>query len=326
MSPLFASLHDGGPRTHLRIGVAAIAGLELLVETVQVFAQSQDPQHYAPKTALTATLASMPVLAWLCYAMILLGLVGVALDRRPVLGGVWALAWASLLSAWQTGLMGSPSRNAFFPGAVLLGWVLGQLWGMHAAPERASAGEHRALRERLGEAGALGCLAAAYVGSCLSKLLTAGFAWGDGLPVRALVLRQQPVADWSWLLAYRELVITDATLGRIAGTATLVIEGGAFLLLFGPRLRLAWAALLFGLHTNILLLCTMPYLEPMVLLLLLAVPWQRRGDEAASAPDTAVRIPRAIAATLAAIVVGAWLLAPWGWRDEHRDRGAPTGR
>jgi len=239
---------------------------------------------------------------------------------------VWALAWASLSSAWQTGLMGSPSRNAFFPGAVLLGWVLGQLWGLHAAPQRASDDERRSLRERLGEAGALGCLAAAYVGSCLSKLLTAGFAWGDGLPVRALVLRQQPVADWSWLLAYRDLVITDPTLGRIAGTATLVIEGGAFLLLFGPRLRLAWAALLFGLHVNILLLCTMPYLEPMVLLLLLAVPWQRPSDGETSGTELAVRVPRAVAATLAAIVVAAWLLAPWGWRDEHRDRTATSRR
>jgi hypothetical protein len=301
---LFGSFNDGLARTHLRIGVATIAGLELLVETIQVAGQSQDPQHYAPR-GLAAALAPYPFAAWIVYAMIAVGLVAVARDRKPVFGGAWALAWASLLSAWQTGLMGSPSRNAFFPGAVLLGWTLGQLWAKK---------DDRSLRERLGEAGALGALAAAYVGSCASKLLTTGLAWADGMPVRALVLRQEPLAQWSWLLAYRDAVIADPMLGRLAATATLVIEGGAFLLLFGPRLRLGWAALLFGLHVNIILLCTMPYLEPMLLLLLFAVPWRRaRGSE----PELAPRIPRAAAVALAGLVALAWLLAPWGWRDEH---------
>ncbi|HWB76928.1 MAG TPA: hypothetical protein VG755_18300 [Nannocystaceae bacterium] len=309
----FASFRDGWARTDLRIGIAVIVGLEQLVETIAVASQSQDPRHYLPQGLVAPLLSRIPFVAFVIFAMITIGLVMVARDRRPVLGAIWALAWASLLSAWQTGLVGSPSRNAFFPGAVLLGWMLGEAWGA-AMPST-----NRALRERLGEAGALACLAAAYVGSCASKLLTVGFAWGDGFSVRALVLRQQPLADWSWLLAYRDAVITDPSLARFAATATLVIEGGAFLLLFGPRLRLVWATLLFGLHVNITLLCTMPYVEPMVLLLLLAVPWPRR-TKTRDATDAPVLVPRRIAIAIAAIVFAGWLLAPLGWRDETATR------
>lgn len=315
---MFASFRDGSTRTDLRIGIAVIVGLEQLVETIAVASQSQDPRHYTPQGLVAPLLSSISFVAWPIFAMIAIGLVMVARDRRPVLGAIWALAWASLLSAWQTGLVGSPSRNAFFPGAVLLGWMLGEAWGA-AMPST-----NRALRERLAEAGALACLAAAYVGSCLSKLLTIGLAWGDGLSVRALVLRQQPVADWSWLLAYREAVIADPSLARIAATATLVIEGGAFLLLFGPRLRLVWAVLLFGLHVNILLLCTMPYVEPMVLLALLAVPWPRRTKERERS-DAPIAVPRTIAIALAGIVFAGWLLAPLGWRDETATRASSSG-
>jgi hypothetical protein len=324
MSPLFGSFHDGHARTRLRIGIAAIAGLELLVEAAQVASQSQDPQHYRAHGVLALALAGAPWAAWIIDAMILLGLIALARDRRPVLAGAWALAWACVLSEWQTGVFGSPSRNAFFPGAALLGWVLGELWGARRAPPGLTALERRELRERFAEAGALGCIAAAYVGSCASKLL-AGASWATGMQVRMLVLRQQPLASWSWLLDYREALIEDPALGRAAAIATLVIEGGAFMLLLGPRLRLLWAALIVGVHLNILLLCTMPYLEPIALLLLLALPWPQllRRRSGAVAHDAAV-IPGRIAVVLAAIVVLGWLLAPWGWRDEHREEKSPT--
>lgn len=332
MSSLFRSWWDGRSRAALRIGLPAIMAVEQLVEASQVAAQAADPARFPPTGALSRALASLPEAAWGLYAMIVLGLVLVARDRMPVKAGLWALAWATVLSEWQTQIFGSPSRNAFFPGAALLGWVLGQLWA-EAVLERASEGTrdastHRHLRERLGEAGALGCIAAAYVGSCTSKLLAAGTSWADATQVRALLLWQEPLADWSWLLAWRDAIVQDPALARAAAIATLVIEGGALLLLLGPRLRLAWTVVLCGLHVTITLLCTMPYLEPCALLVLLAVPW----PAAAAHAETDVRsvqapsrtddddpldrpaLPLAMAVALASVVLLAWAVAPFGWR------------
>lgn len=312
--------------------------VEQLVEAWQLAAQAADPARFPPSGALSRALAGIPWAAWGIYAMIVLGLVLVARDRAPVRAGLWALGWAALLSEWQTQIFGSPSRNAFFPGAALLGWVLGQLWAMTVlertgdgddSPDDARSARDRELRERLGEAGALGCIAAAYVGSCSSKLLAAGASWADAAQIRALILWQEPLADWSWLLAWRTAILEDPSLARTAAIATLVIEGGALLLLLGPRLRLLWTALLCGLHLAIILLCTMPYLEPCALLVLLAVPWPAAQGVQAPArthaetaheqppredPLERPRLPVAMAVALACVVLLAWAVAPFGWR------------
>lgn len=332
MSSLWRSWWDGRSRAALRVGLAAIMAVEQLVEASQVATQAADPTRFPPTGALSRSLASLPNAAWGLYAMIVLGLVLVARDRMPVKAGLWALAWATVLSEWQTQIFGSPSRNAFFPGAALLGWVLGQLWAttvLERTPdEPRNPARHRDVRERLGEAGALGCIAAAYVGSCTSKLLAAGTSWTDATQVRALILWQEPLADWSWLLAWRDAILQDPALARTAAIATLVIEGGALLLLFGPRLRLLWTAMLCGLHVTITLLCTMPYLEPCALLVLLAVPWPAaaapaeadgRGVQAPSRtndedPLDRPALPLAMAVALASVVLLAWAVAPFGWR------------
>ncbi len=307
---------DGRSRAPLRWGIAGIAAVELFVESWQIDWQSRDPIRFPPTGALAEALAGIPGAAWLVYAGIFAGLVALALDRRPVIAGLCVLAFGALQSEWQTQIFGSPSRNAFFPGAALLGWVLGQAWAQAVAIEHGTKPD-RSARERLGEAGALGCIAAAYVGSCLSKLLAAGLSWGDGDQVRALVLWQQPLADWAWLLAYRDAVIESPFVARAASLATLAIEGGAFLLLFGPRLRLLWGALIVGLHVNIILLCTMPYLEPMALLTLLVVPWPRilgmREQPRSTAPEDPM-FPRRAKALLVGVLLFAWLVQPWGWR------------
>jgi hypothetical protein len=315
--------------------------VEQLVEARQVAIQAADPQRFPPSGALSHALAGAPAVAWGIYAMILLGLVAVARDRAPVRAGLWALCWAALLSEWQTQIFGSPSRNAFFPGAALLGWVLGQLWA-GTVLDRDDPVHGREHRERLGEAGALGCIAAAYVGSCLSKLLAAGASWADPGQVRALILWQEPLAEWPWLLAWRDAIVGDPSLARAAAIATLAIEGGALLLLLGPRLRLSWSALLVGLHASITLLCTMPYLEPIALLGLFAVPWppiagvharartdaettteaaafERRERPSGNGPPEAdpldrPALPLAMAVALACVLLFAWAVAPFGWR------------
>lgn len=307
MMPRWRSYWDGHSRAPIRIGIALVAGSEWFVECVQVGWQSQDPVHFVPRGALAQLLASIPGATWMIYGMIAVGLVALATDRRPAVGGLWALCWAALLSEWQTQIFGSPSRNAFFPGAVLFGWTIGQIW---ATSVHASAS--RAFRERLAEAGALGCLAAAYVGSALSKLISTGSSWADGAQVRALVLQQQPLADWAWLASLRDALIESPELAIAASVATLVIEGGAFLLLFGPRLRLVWAALLLGLHIAITLINTMPYVGASLLLALFCMPWRRAGTPASDDPQ-ARRLPTHVVVLLACIVIAAWALAPLGW-------------
>jgi hypothetical protein len=97
--------------------------------------------------------------------------------------------------------------------------------------------------------------------------------------------------------------------------------------LLGPRLRLLWTALICGLHLTITLLCTMPYLEPCALLVLLAVPWpagwgvkapaRTHAETAHEGPPRALerpRLPVAMAVALACVVLFAWAVAPFGWR------------
>jgi len=309
---IWASAWDGRERRPLRLGLAIIVGLSQAVEAFQVGWQSQDAARYPPTGALSTVLARVPGAAWFLLLGILIGLWGVARDRRPVASAVGVLVLAAVLSEWQTEIFGSPSRNAFFPGAALLGWTLGQVWALNVRPKA-----DLELRERLAEAGALGCLAAAYVGSATSKLLTTGLAWADGAQVRALVLQQQPLSDWAWLTAYRNAVIETPELAIAASIATLVIEGGALLLLFGPRLRAVWALLLIGLHVNITMLATMPYVGATLLLALFGLPWPGLRTNVGPRRDEGPTLPLPMAVLLGCLVVAAWSLQSLGWRATH---------
>jgi hypothetical protein len=310
MTPLWTSWWDQRSRAALRLGLALIVGVVFTSQALLISRMALDPQHFGGAGPLHRLLAGAPWLPWFALAATLLGLAAVAADRRPVLGGVWALAWMAVLSVLQAELFGSPSRNSFFPGAALLGWVLGLAWARET-------GAPRSARERFAEAGALACIAAGYVGSASSKVLTSGLAWASAGTVQALVIWQEPLAHWRWLLAYRAALLEHPTLAAVAAASTLVIEGGAFLLLFGARLRLAWATLIIGMHLNIILLCTMPYLEPMALLLLFSIPWARRSAAAEPEPEPEPRaaFPPAMRWVLGALVVVGWLLAPLGWRS-----------
>ena len=315
-SALWGSYWDGYPRAFLRRSLFAMSTFEFAGQAYQIARMAGDHQHYEATGSLSHALAPFPLFAWVLFAVLLVGLLLVVTDRAPVRGGIGALLVMSFMSLWQTEIAGSPSRNSFFVGAALLGWTLGQGWAQRIGGEASGV----ASRERLAEAGTLGALAAAYVASALSKLLSTGLEWTNPSQIRSLVLAQEPVADWAWLALYRETLLASPDLARGAAAATLIIEGGALLLLFGPRLRLVWAALIFGMHVNIILLCTMPYIEPMFFMLTFAVPWpfilrMKRIDE----PELTPRIPREMAAVLIGIVILAACLSPFGWRAFNGD-------
>lgn len=101
-----------------------------------------------------------------------------------------------------------------------------------------------------------------------------------------------------------------------ASVATLVIEGGAFLLLFGPRLRLVCGALLLGLHGAITLINAMPYVGAPLLILLFCVRWRRAGTAVAGGQGRL--LPGHIVILQVCMVVAAWALAPLGWSASLR--------
>lgn len=315
MSLLAGSPYDGHDRAPLRVGLAVIAGVVFLAETRTVVQMLEDPHFRAAYAVPTS-----PALAWGLFALVVLGLVLHALDRWALAAGAVALGGMTGISLWQTSLFGSPSRNSFFPGAMLFGWVLGQLWAHLLAGDDARGAGGRPLRERLAEAGAVGCLAAAYVGSASSKLLKTGLAWVNPDQLRWLLLAQEPLARWSWLTAYRNAILENPSLASALALLTLIVEGGAVVLLFGPRLRLFWGVLILGLHLNILLLCTMPYLEPMTLVLLFAIPWPtllrrpRLDDPVGERRPELLKtdLPDRVWLALSAVVIAGWLL-PGGW-------------
>ncbi|MRG97648.1 hypothetical protein [Polyangium spumosum] len=320
MSLAYGSPWDGYSRAPLRIGLAAIAGLVFLGEAWSVARMASDP-HFAPKSpGVLQFLPNTPALAWALFGLAAVGLLFVALGRWTIAAGLWAITWMAVLSQWQIELFGTPSRNCFFPGAMLFGWVLGAVWARVVAGPIAETPEGRPFRESLAEAGAMACIAAGYVGSALSKLFASGFGWVNPSQIRWLVLSQEPLAAWPWLLSYRQALVESPDLARLSALLTLVIEGGSFVLLFGARWRLAWAWVICALHVNIILLCTMPYFEPMSLLLLFALPFPRIfGRPRIEDPLLERRpafgkaiIPDAMWILLCVLIVLAWI-APVGW-------------
>ncbi|MDI1478675.1 hypothetical protein [Polyangium sp. y55x31] len=323
MSLVYRSPYDGHSRTALRVGLAVIAGIVFLDAAFEVASMAKDP-HFVPRApGLLCFLPNTPALAWVLFGLVAVGLLFFALDRFVIAAGAWAIGWMAVLSQWRTELFGTPSRNCFFPGAMLFGWVLGLVWARVVAGRDALSPEGRPLRESFAEAGAMACIAAGYVGSALSKLFASGFGWVNPSQIRWLILSQEPLASFPWLLAYRNTLIESPDLARLSALATLVIEGGSFVLLFGARWRLAWTAAIWALHLHILLLCKMPYLEPMSLLLLFAVPWPRifrrpriEDPLLARRPELGQpTMPDAIWILLCVMIVLAWI-APVGFRAD----------
>jgi hypothetical protein len=199
--------------------------------------------------------------------------------------------------------------------------VLGLVWARIIAGKDSNERDGRVFREKLAEAGAMACIAAGYTSSAVSKLSAAGIDWISHHQVRWLVLAQEPLGTWPWLTAYRNFVIEHPSVGWFSALMTIIIEGGGFFLIFGKRLRQFWTIMIWALHLNIILLCFMPYLEPMALLAVFSIPWPRIFKRntiddvlVARRPELLKNdIPDGMWILLTAIVVICWIL-PIGWR------------
>lgn len=313
-----ASSYDGRSRRPLRVGVAVVAGLQLMTELASLLSMADRApfsfRHRFLSTALPATTPSVLAVALVALA----GLTVFARGRRVVAGGLLALVAMALISQWNMELFGSPSRNFFFPGGVLFGWVAGALYARAAAD---GAGSDLCAEDAHGEAGAVGVFAALYMGSAATKLLHSGLAWAHPDTLRYLILSQRGLAPWGWVSAYRDALVEHPALAQVFAVATLVIEGGAFMMLVSRRWRVVWGLLIVALHTNIIVLCVMPYFEAMALAMLFAFPFSRRESPADDAPAAPLRVPRAVLVALAALLALAYTL-PVGWRPFEGDSDA----
>jgi hypothetical protein len=301
-----ASAFEGASRAPLRVGLALMTGVEIVGQTMDLHSQMVNSLYVSGKGPL---LRFVPPNAFVLASVLAVGLAGLfafARDRRPIVGGLATLACMALLSEWITERFGSTPHNMFYPGGMLLGWIAG-LWYARLAAREGLGGVDR---EQLAEAGAIGVLAALYVGSGVSKVLNGGIGWADLTTMRSTILAQQCLGGWTWVEAYRSAIVEHPRLAQSLAAGALGIELGGFLLLVNRSLRIVWGLLILGLHVNILLLCTIPYVEPMVLVPLFTLPWpallgrlgrRRLTDTAvASPPDapaiTEVPVPTAMVA------------------------------
>jgi hypothetical protein len=321
MTLRWRSWWDGLDRSPMPWAIAVIAALEYGGQAYQVAWQSRDALFGAPGL-VGRLLGGLPGATWVLWGIIMVGLVGVVRDRRPFVSALVSLVAAGVLMRWQQEVFSSPARNSFVPGAALLAWVAGQAWVVELARSSGRPAPDRQARQRAGEAGVLGVIAAIYVGSAISKLSAAGLGWADGQQVRALILWQDSPFPGAFTDMLRDRVVQSGAMSRALSVATLVVEGGAFLLLARPSIRLLWSVLILGLHVGIIVLCGMLYVGPMVLLSVFAVPWPRIAGRAPPASErtdheaVALRdvFPRRVLIAVVVFLLLAALLSPLGWR------------
>ncbi|MFT3712537.1 MAG: hypothetical protein QM817_33230 [Archangium sp.] len=171
---------------------------------------------------------------------------------RPVLSGLVALISVGVLVEAQAALLEGPMRFLFFSGAVLLGWLAGWI----------VSGE----KEEFANAGALGALAACYLGAVTSKLFTSGLGWVTDSGLRSTIASQHHWGSSRALDALALFVLEHAAVAYALAAFTLLAQASAVLLPFSQRLRRIAVVLLLLFHAGVWLLTPISFPQAMVLL------------------------------------------------------------
>jgi hypothetical protein len=262
----------------LRAGLALLVALDCVLVTRQLFALTS--AHHAA--------------IYITDAVVIAALALFAARRAELLSGFLALIGMAVLVGAHTLFSHGPHRSLFASGAVLLGWLGGTIYSRALGTRR----------DDLAKIGATAALAAVYVSAAASKLVAQGFGWADTTTLRAVLLSQRRVDDTSRL---GELVIAQPAISQLLAAATLVIQGGAFLMLFGRRIRAVWAALLIGFHLSVMLTTGIAYSRNMMLLALLGFPWPDEPEPTRDLP-TERRVFFAALTIAITLVALSWLL------------------
>jgi hypothetical protein len=208
---------------------------------------------------------------------------------RPVLSGVTALISVGVLVEAQAALLEGPMRFLFFSGAVLLGWLAGWLVSGR--------------KEAFANAGALGALAACYLGAVTSKLLTSGLAWVTDSGLRSTIASQHHWGASRALDGLALFVLEHAGVAYALAAFTLLAQASAVLLPF-ERFRRVAVVLLLLFHAGVWLLTPISF--PQAMVLLVAAAFVREPPEIPAARE--LRKPLTwLSAGVAVFVALAWL-------------------
>jgi hypothetical protein len=286
-----------------------VAGLDVLTLAVQLSSLQASGASHPMAPRLLLALAGRPALLVALGALALVALVQLARGKAQLAWGTLALLLLALLAESHAALVGGPGRSTFASGGMLLGWLVGLLWG------RALDGTRR--REDLAESAARAVLAATYVAAALSKLLAHGVRWADDTTLRAIVLSQHRVSDHGLLWRYTTWVVERPGVSQALAAATLAIQLSAVFLLSSSRsLRAASAALLLLFHLNVGLLTGIGYASNMLLLVIVAYPWPRLPSEKRD-PEVERRVLIAALGAVVVLLVLAWLTPLRGYTLRH---------
>jgi hypothetical protein len=205
--------------------------------------------------------------------LVLYALIQFGRRRREVLWGTTALSVLVYLNESQAAYTGSEERMFFLCGAGFAGWLFGTLFAK-ALEARAGQPPNVSREDELGEAGAAGAFVATYLEAFASKLILSGTRWGEGSRLLSIIVGRHSFSG-GLLDGYVLFVVAHPSLATFLALGTLFIEGSMVLYLVGPRLRMTWGALIFGMHLNIYLLMGVKYFVSMIIALALSFPWPR---------------------------------------------------
>jgi hypothetical protein len=204
-------------------------------------------------------IVSRPIPVWvICLAGALAGFL-FALKPGRIRSGVVALLALVYLSSIHGVLFGSPQRDKFFVGLVLLGWLGGLVYG------RKEKGE---IRESYAYVGGVALLGAAYVCSGLSKLVYGGIEWLTGVSVRTMVVAQTGLVETLPILGLiRDTIVGYWWVAALVAIATIAAELGGVFFVFSRRSRVVAAFTLICMHLVIYVFTGIGYVASVVLLL-----------------------------------------------------------
>lgn len=266
---MITSPYDGLSRAPLRVGLAAVSVADALGLAAQIQQTAPNDLSYPAAPGFLLALHDHSLARGGVTAIAIMCSVSFGRGRAVIASGLGALAALGLLSESHAALVGEPARNFYTAGAMMLGWVFGLVYarGLKDRGLRLPAPDE----ERLAEFGAIGALAASYVGAGVSKLLRGSFAEVNHL--RGMVVSQHPVGDASPLGLYARAVAEHGSLSQALSILTLVVQLSAFLLVVSPTLRRASTLGIVGFHLNVLFLAHILYIEALFLVLLFGLPW-----------------------------------------------------
>jgi hypothetical protein len=254
----------------------------------------------------------------------------IAFAWRPgrIAAGLGAIVSVGTLVEAQSALLDGPMRFLFFSGAALTGWMAGLSFARWQGLDVQNADGERAT-EALAEQGAVGALAACYLGSVSSKLEATGLRWAVDGGLSSTIAAQHSWGKLSLLDSLASFALAHPWLPHTLAAITMVAQASAILLPFSRAGRALSATLLLSFHLGVSLFTPILFSQAMILLLAFSYPWPRwlsklRGNTVD--PPTIRATPRALAlggVLVAMVVTVAWLPAVRAY-SRREDMGAPS--